>query len=374
MPNLKQTRLTMARYSRFILVFIFIFIFLSVQAFCCTSVIISGNARADGRPVMYKHRDTGELNNRMQWFRGPEYCFIALVNSSAKEGEAWAGTNSAGFCIMNTATYDLKDDSIPEEMMDQEGKFMYKALGVCADQKDFEHFLDTLSKPYGVEANFGIIDAHGGASYYEVNNYSYRRFDVADEPGGYMVVTNFTRSGREKDRKGVDRWEKCKEICAGLDMSTVGHKELFNSISRSGKPIQRNISSAAIIFEGVSPGEDPLRTVAWTILGCPTTCIYIPLKVFTSDHIPAFMKEYRDGDNAQICSQALVIKGIYGFEKGCIPECQEVEEFVDSKFKRWMNGPRYDKYVRKVYHKYKLMYTRKLPKVVHKLADVEKND
>jgi hypothetical protein len=86
------------------------------------------------------------------------------------------------------------------------------------------------------------------------------------------------------------------------------------------------------------------------------------------------MKEYRDGDNAQICSQALVIKGIYGFEKGCIPECQEVEEFVDSKFKRWMNGPRYDKYVRKVYHKYKLMYTRKLPKVVHKLADVEKND
>lgn len=372
MPNLKQTRLTMARYSRFTLVFIFIF--LSVQAFCCTSVIISGNARADGRPVMYKHRDTGELNNRMQWFRGPEYCFIALVNSSAKEGEAWAGTNSAGFCIMNTATYDLKDDSIPEKMMDQEGKFMYKALGVCADQKDFEHFLDTLSKPYGVEANFGIIDAHGGASYYEVNNYSYRRFDVADEPGGYMVVTNFTRSGREKDRKGVDRWEKCKEICAGLDMSTVGHKELFNSISRSGKPIQRNISSAAIIFEGVSPGEDPLRTVAWTILGCPTTCIYIPLKVFTSDHIPAFMKEYRDGDNAQICSQALVIKGIYGFEKGCIPECQEVEEFVDSKFKRWMNGPRYDKYVRKVYHKYKLMYTRKLPKVVHKLADVEKND
>ena len=53
----------MARYSRFTLVFIFIF--LSVQAFCCTSVIISGNARADGRPVMYKHRDTGELNNRL---------------------------------------------------------------------------------------------------------------------------------------------------------------------------------------------------------------------------------------------------------------------------------------------------------------------
>lgn len=362
----------MARYSKFLLTVLFLTV--SFQAFCCTSVIISANGRADGRPVMFKHRDTGEVNNRMQWFQGPQYYFIALVNSSAKKGEAWAGTNSAGFCIMNTATYDLKDDDIPDEMMDQEGLFMFKALGVCADLRDFEHFLDTLSRPYGVEANFGIIDAKGEASYYEVNNHSYRRYDVANEPGGYMVVTNFTRSGRVEDRKGVDRWEKCKEICAGLDMTTATHKELFNSISRSGKPIMRDISSSALVFEGVRPGEDPLRTVAWTILGCPTTCIYIPLKVFTSDHIPAFMKEYRDGDNAQICNQSLVIKGIYGFEKGCIPECQEVEKYVDSKFKRGMNGPRYDKYVRNVYRKYKLMYTRKLPKVVHKLAVVDKND
>ena len=353
----------MVRYSK--IVILLAALLLPIQSFCCTSVIISGNARADGRPVMLKHRDTGEVNNRMQWFRGPSYDFIGLVNSSSKGGEVWAGHNSAGFCIMNTATYDLKDDNVPESEMDKEGILMFKALGICADLRDFEHLLDTLPKPWGVEANFGIIDAKGGAAYYEVNNHSYKKYPVSEEPEGYMLVTNFTRSGRSADRKGVDRFEAAAGILKGMDISTTGHYELLNGISRSGKPILRDISSSSIVFEGVVPGEDPLLTVAWTILGCPSTSIYIPLKVFGSDHVPAFMKEYKDGDNAQICSQALVIKGIYGFENGCAEECREVEKIVDNGFSRGMSPSRYDRFVKKVYRKYRLMYLRKLPKVVH---------
>ena len=336
----------------------------SFQAYCCTSVIISGNARKDGRPVMLKHRDTGELNNMMQWFRGSSYNFIGLVNFSSKGCEVWSGTNSAGFCIMNTATYDLKDDDVPSSEMDQEGVVMFKALGQCADLRDFERLLESLPKPWGVEANFGIIDAKGEAAYYEVNNYSYRRFDVSDEPEGYMVVTNFTRSGRPSERKGEDRFAKAVDILKGMDISTAGHKELINGISRSGKPIMRDISASAIVFEGVLPGEDPSKTLAWTVLGCPTTSVYIPLKVFSSDHIPSFMKDYKGGDEAQICSQSLVIKGIYGFEHGCQEECAEVEKYIDSHFSNNMSSSRYDRFVRKAYRKYKMMYLRKLPKVV----------
>ena len=342
----------------------------SIQAYCCTSVIISGKARTDGRPVMLKHRDTGELNNRMQWFNGPSFNFIGLVNSSSKGGEVWAGHNSAGFCIMNTAAYDFKDDDVSAELMDKEGILMFEALGKCADLADFERMLDSLPKPWGVEANFGIIDAKGGAAYYEINNHSYKRYDVSEEPQGYMVVTNFTRSGRPSDRRGVDRFEKASEIMETIDVSTAGHKELFNGISRSGKPVMRDMTSSAIVFEGVQPGEDPGLTVAWTMVGCPTNCIYIPLKVFGSDHIPSFMKEYKDGDNAQLCSQALIMKGIYGFEKGCQEECKEVEEYVDNSFSKKMSPSRYDRFVRKVYRKYTLMYLRKLPKVIHSRAGI----
>ena len=42
-------------------------------------------------------------------------------------------------------------------------------------------------------------DKVDGAAYYEVNTHSWTKFDVNEEPGGYMVVTNFTRTGRPED-------------------------------------------------------------------------------------------------------------------------------------------------------------------------------
>lgn len=217
-------------------------------------MIISGGVRVDVRPVMLKHRDTGELNNRMEWFQGLEYSFIGLVNSPSRGGEVWSGVNSAGFCIMNTATYDLKDDDVPASEMDKEGIVMYKALGICRSLQDFENMLDSLPKPWGVEANFGIIDALGEAAYYEVNNHSWKKYIVADQPGGYMVVTNFTRSGRKEDRKGVDRFEKASDIMSSADVATIDHRFLFNEISRTGKPIMREITSASVVLKGFLRG------------------------------------------------------------------------------------------------------------------------
>ena len=99
-----------------------------VPAWCCTSIIISSKFTSDGRPVMYKNRDTGKLDNRMQYFKGPLYTFIGLVNSDFDENEVWAGTNSAGFCIMNTAAYNFKEDKVPDSKMDKEGVLMFIAL------------------------------------------------------------------------------------------------------------------------------------------------------------------------------------------------------------------------------------------------------
>ena len=236
----------------------------SIPAFCCTSVIISGKVRSDGKPVMFKHRDTGHHTNDIQWFQGEKYSFIGLVNTDEEASkEVWAGMNSAGFCIMNTATYDLKEDDVPQEQMDREGFLMYRALEICATVEDFEHFIDTLSKPMGVEANFGVTDTRGGAVYYEMDNWRIRaKYDVNEEPSGYRVVTNFTWSGRESDRKGVDRYEKAcsllSETC--IPIAEWDHDFLINKISRSGAPILRDITTAAVVFE---------NCVMWASLGQP---------------------------------------------------------------------------------------------------------
>ena len=207
----------------------------------CTSVIISGKCTADGRPLMWKNRDTDVLDNRLEHFSGKKYSFTALVNASSREAdEVWIGMNDRGFAVMNTASYNLKDDDVPVSEMDREGILMYDALGECADVDDFEAFLDSRSRPMGVEANFGVIDSFGGAAYYEVSNDKWVKFDVNDAtvcPEGYMVVTNFSRSGRPEDYRGYERYLTAeaifREIFSFGEPCAVTPEMIFDELSRS---------------------------------------------------------------------------------------------------------------------------------------------
>lgn len=316
----------------------------SLPALSCTSVIISANATKSGKPIMFKHRDTDDLNNRIGWFKGPVYTFIGLENATTPGSEVWTGTNSAGFSIMNTASYNIKNDNVPDSEMDREGSLMFKALGLCATTEDFERLLDTLSRPMGVEANFGVIDAKGGAAYYEVNNNSWVKFDVNDPsvaPSGYRVVTNFSESGRKEDYMGYERYLTAKAIMSEIEnnllVPVADHSLFFNNFSRSyrhellgidlnknyDKMIQsgffngrfidqdfipRRITSAEIVVEGVKPGTDSKFTVMWTILGYPSTSVALPLLVADHDILPNYVKNSESSTHSEISDIAMNIK------------------------------------------------------------------
>ena len=255
----------------------------AAQGIACTSVIVSGKATESGRPLMLKHRDTDDQNNRVEYFEGEKYCFLGLVNSDAPAGEVWTGTNTAGFSIMNTASYNFRDDTL-DIPMDREGEMMYKALSVCATVSDFEQLLEDYPKPMGVEANFGIIDAHGGAAYFEVNNFRWVKYDVNEISCGYRVVTNFCQAGRREDYKGYERYLIASEVMRGEFTPDADHRFFFNRLSRNtqeldGPRIPRKITSAASVIEGVREGEDVNDIVMWTILGNPLTHIAYPLQV-----------------------------------------------------------------------------------------------
>lgn len=322
----------------------------ALPGFCCTAVIISGKATSNGRPLMLKHRDTGQLDNAVGYFRGPVYSFIGLVNaSSAWDGEVWTGTNEAGFCIMNTASYNIKDDDVPSSEMDKEGILMFRALGMCGSLVDFEYLLDTLSRPLGVEANFGVIDACGGAAWYEVNNHSWIKYDVNEMPLGYRVVTNFSESGRRADDRGVERYETATEIFREiLDCKPykVNHSDIFNGISRSfrGKDkgvayiIPRKITSASIVLEGVAPGENPLHTVMWTILGYPPCGVALPLMVGNGCTLPHCVMPDGKDFHSQMGDLAMKRK-VVGKE---YPGIRQVEDKIEASFGKiygkWLEG------------------------------------
>ena len=148
-----------------------IFLFsLAVQA--CTVAVISGDVTVDGRPLLWKNRDSSFFENEVAFFHGPRYDFIGVINKNDTT-QVWMGENTAGFAIMNAESLDQPGDSI-----DTEGFFMKKALGVCATLQDFELLLRQTNRTgRGTKANFGCIDAKGGAAFYETGNKSFVKID-----------------------------------------------------------------------------------------------------------------------------------------------------------------------------------------------------
>ena len=131
-----------------------------IPMFPCTSAVVSGRVTPDGRPLLWKHRDASDLNNRIVHFEaeGGTLEFVGLVNGvDTMANEVWAGYNTSGFSIMNTASYNLKNDT--SSLSDREGVVMKQALGECRTVEDFARLLDSLPRPIGVEANFGVVDA-----------------------------------------------------------------------------------------------------------------------------------------------------------------------------------------------------------------------
>ena len=297
-------------------VFIISILLFPVSGNCCTSAIFSGKVTESGRPVIWKNRDTGHLWNRVDYipagFAG-RFGFYALVNCDTTAPEAWSGLNEAGFSIMNTVSYNIrrKGDTTPASRMDREGVVMYRALASCRTLADFEKLLDATPKPMGIEANFGVIDAEGGAAYYEVNNYTWVKYDVNDPevaPDGYIIRSNYSFSGEEDAGQGYIRYDNAayliKNMLAGGKKISV--RSVFDGLSRSYYHslincnfmfsgfewaldqdfIPRASTSAVTVVEGVNPGEDPAGAVMWCAAGYPPVAVAMPVRNSSRGAVP----------------------------------------------------------------------------------------
>lgn len=271
-------------------------------AFACTSAIVSASANPSGRPILWKHRDTSTIDNKVEYVPGSDskFGYVALFNAADSElREAWMGMNDAGFAVMNTASYNIKDDNVSQKKMDKEGIVMTKALQTCRTVDDFQKLLDSLPRPIGVEANFGVIDALGNGAYFETNNHSYVKYDLADEPSGVLVRTNYSHSGRRNEGFGHVREANANCLLQPyIEQRNVTPELLTEELSRkfyhdghkrdftmSGETkvldldfIPRYKSTATIAIEGCQPVEslDAVtpdfvnnQYIMWTGMGYP---------------------------------------------------------------------------------------------------------
>jgi len=304
----------------------------------CTTAIVSGSGSEDGRPILWKHRDSGFMENKIIFDDSGKFKYIGLINSKDYElNEVWAGANETGFAIMNAASYNLNIDDTTT-LKDQEGLFMKRALQTCENLADFENILIETTSKRGIEANFGVIDAHGGAAYYETGNHSYTKLDVNDPeiaPFGYLVRTNFSSTGDKDKGYGYIRYMTAEQlfyqasaknsitpqfILKNVDRS-LQHSLTNVDLAKGNLPqskddshfvpfrdyINRYSSTASFVAHGVKKGEDTSNMMIWSLLGFQPCSIAVPLWVAAGDVIPSIVTA-SDSANAPLCEKALQLK------------------------------------------------------------------
>lgn len=296
-------------------------------AHACTSMIVGARASASGRPLLWKHRDTGTLDNFVQRVPARDKAdldYVALFNAGdSLLREAWMGYNDSGFAIMNTASYNLAPDTA--KIKDREGLVMSAALRRCRTFADFTALLDTLPKPMGVQANFGIVDAQGNGGYVETDDWGYKVFPLPAVGPHLLVRTNYSESGNDTDGMGYIRCQNVYSILGDKIKAGAGFEpaDFTENVSRSfvhslmGKDfgadttyhyvvdqdfIPRRISSASIVIEGVKPGRNDNSTVMWTAIGYPPCSYVVPVTV---DNVPAELQPTAPKGHSPLCDEVM---------------------------------------------------------------------
>lgn len=275
----------------------------------CTLAVISGRASATGRPLMWKNRDTSDPNNKLMAFKGPKHDFVAVVISEAVDPrEVWGGQNAAGFALMNSQADDLGDAS---KKLDGAGNgaFMKLALGLCATVEDFERLLAREKGKWDLAANFGVIDAEGGACFFETRRDSFVKFDARDPrvaPFGTLVRTNFAFTSPDPMLGGgFDRFERIGHLVeAARPQGRLDARFILRESSRdliqeklhsnplavhlpddpaaplyahTNDTINRNTSVSALVFEGAPSRDEAYLGTMWVLLGQPVAGVAVPV-------------------------------------------------------------------------------------------------
>jgi hypothetical protein len=274
----------------------------------CTIAVLSGNATADGRPILWKNRDSGYLNNELAYFDDGRYPYITIINAGDSLN-AWMGVNERGFAVLNALSYNLPD-SMNGGITN--GRLMKLALQTCATVDDFEKLLQqTAGQGRENPANLGVIDALGGAAMFEVGSHHHHRFDAsgggASGPGATgiecLVRTNFSLSADTTESE-TWRYRRARELVGQVANGRARRADLFR-ISRDlcsalcnpyplpfdGTPpgfpdargyvdtretIHRVSTVSSGLIQGVRPGEDPRLSTFFVALGKPAIAPFVP--------------------------------------------------------------------------------------------------
>ncbi|HBN77304.1 MAG TPA: hypothetical protein DD473_16120 [Planctomycetaceae bacterium] len=306
----------------------------------CTTVVISGRATIDGRPLLWKNRDTWQNQNEVVHDSSGKYTFVGITNAEASE-RIYMGTNTAGLCIENSVSRDLAGKATNGPTNGEFIKYVLQNFSTVNQVKEYLEQTDKTGRK--TRANFGVIDAKGGAAIFEAGPSSYRMFDANnphDAPQGFIVRANFSETSRESLPEAEQnletiysgiRYQRAFDLCqsqlsdSGLNAeyllqriardvaecpsccfgdSAETNSQLSKESVRTSSTLNRSMTVSSVVFQGVLPEEAPELTTMWALLGEPLFTIAIPC--WASQHKIA--KELNGEGVSPLCDLSIRIR------------------------------------------------------------------
>lgn len=296
---------------------IFIMLLLSttlfINTYACTMAVISGNVTSDGRPVLWKNRDTKAHNNEIKFFNDgiQNDGYVGIVDGDTADisvgyeySNVRAGLNSHGFALCNTQVMNKKNLC----------RFQKQALRRCKTVDEFRDYITEWDSG-DVSGIFGAIDTLGNASIFEIHGDSaepliFKEHNVNNIAKGFMAVSNqfsiyYDNLGNEIPNQAFydckRRQRADKLLTDALSNGTLDYKFAIQSLSKSGynnnpgitetmindefetdTMVSKWVTRSAAIVHGVKPGEPASLSTFWSILGEPLFSVAIP--VFVNSH------------------------------------------------------------------------------------------
>lgn len=335
----------------------------------CTIAVVSGRVTPDGRPLLWKNRDTSCRANNVRSFEDGELKYVGVVNTGDDE-RVWMGMNEAGFCLLNSLALDLPRGHTVGR---GNGRFIKFALGQCRTVDDFEELLKSTGETgRRTRANFGVIDATGAAVLFETGHRTYTKFDANDKtaaPSGYVVRSNFAMTSETTRAKKPEGY---REIYSGLrylraesllqeqireresinfrfflqdccrDLSLVpadaedAADDQLDSVINTRRTINRSSTVSAAVFHGVRRGEDPRTSTMWTMLGEPVFSVAVPcwvtdrmgtqvrrqhpLSLLSEEVVKMRNRYYKEGSLLQAQRLPMIWRSTFAVERAILSE------------------------------------------------------
>ena len=304
-----------------------------LESLACTSVIVSAGASATGRPLLMKQRDN-KGSNGVVYLQGEKYGFVGLT--SIRKGTVKyvvGGVNEAGFAVVSLTNKTLVREK-ENLKKSRSSAFLTRAMGECRTVDEFEELVKTVGREMIVFGNFGVIDASGGAAYFELGDCEYHRDDVPE--GGWSVRTNYSLCApAEKPHKSKRRLDSAMAIMESHDGKFTAEflvgafsRSTFNSVlgydMADGAPgdgyvpynrdcILNSSTLANICIEGVGKTDRDDSAVMWTTCGWPGAAYSIPVWVAAGDSLPECIRNSsgtcRAFEHARVLRDALNYEG-----------------------------------------------------------------